>query len=61
MTRGHNGAAPPFMWGSFIPYSMPVYPGAFGPTLLGFWVLLDTMHLLRCCFEGTLRIAGTSP
>jgi hypothetical protein len=20
------------MWGSFIPYSMPVYPGAFGPT-----------------------------
>jgi|GEM_PF-6611510 hypothetical protein len=49
------------MWGSFIPYSMPVYPGAFGPTLLGFWVLLDTMHLLRCCFEGTLRIAGTSP
>lgn len=19
----------PFMWGSFIPYSMPVYPGAF--------------------------------
>ena len=32
MTRGHNGAASPFMWGSFIPYSMPVYPGAFGPT-----------------------------
>jgi hypothetical protein len=32
MTRGHNGAAPPFMWGSFIPNSMPVYPGAFGPT-----------------------------
>jgi predicted ATPase len=22
------------MWGSFIPYSMPVYPGAFGPTPL---------------------------
>jgi hypothetical protein len=20
------------MWGSFIPYSMPVYPGAIGPT-----------------------------
>ena len=29
MTRGHNGAASPFMWGSFIPFSMPVYPGAF--------------------------------
>jgi hypothetical protein len=34
MTRGHNGAASPFMWGSFIPYSMPVYPGAFSLTLL---------------------------
>jgi len=34
MTRGHNGAAPPFMWGSFIPYSMPVYPGVFGVTPL---------------------------
>jgi len=33
MTRGHNGAAPPFMWGTFTPYSMPVYPGAF-PTSL---------------------------
>jgi len=32
MTRGHNGAAPPFMWGTFTPCSMPVYPGAF-PTL----------------------------
>jgi hypothetical protein len=32
MTRGHDGAASPFMWGSFIPYSMPVYPGAFGQT-----------------------------
>ena len=20
---------PPFLWGSFIPYNMPVYPGAF--------------------------------
>lgn len=29
MTRGHNGAAPPFMWGTFTPCSMPVYPGAF--------------------------------
>jgi len=29
MTRGHDGSATPFMWGSFIPYSMPVYPGAF--------------------------------
>lgn len=34
MTRGHNGAASPFMWGAFIPFSMPVYPGAFGPTPL---------------------------
>ncbi|MEA1922461.1 MAG: hypothetical protein U9N63_07385, partial [Pseudomonadota bacterium] len=32
MTRGHNGAVSPFMWGSFIPYSMPVYPGVFTPT-----------------------------
>ena len=29
MTRGHDGSATLFMWGSFIPYSMPVYPGAF--------------------------------
>ena len=29
MTRGRDGAAIPFTWGSFIPYSMPVYPGAF--------------------------------
>jgi len=29
MTQGHNGAVSPFMWGSFIPYSMPVYPGVF--------------------------------
>ncbi len=28
MTRGRDGAAPPFTWGSFIPCSMPVYPGA---------------------------------
>ena len=33
MTRGHDGAASPFMWGSCIPYSMPVYPGAFDLTL----------------------------
>ena len=32
MTRGRNGAATPFTWGSFIPYSMPVYPGAFEPS-----------------------------
>jgi hypothetical protein len=31
ITRGHNGTASPVMWGSFIPNSMPVYPGAFGP------------------------------
>jgi len=29
MHWGHNGAATPFMLGSFIPYSMPVYPGSF--------------------------------
>ena len=28
MTRGHDGSAIPFMWGSFIPCYMPVYPGA---------------------------------
>ncbi|MCJ7829211.1 MAG: hypothetical protein MUP81_05675, partial [Dehalococcoidia bacterium] len=33
MTRGHNGAAPPFMWGTFTPCSMPVYPGAFATSL----------------------------
>jgi hypothetical protein len=29
MTRGHNGADPPFMWETSTPCSMPVYPGAF--------------------------------
>jgi hypothetical protein len=27
-TRGQNGVASPFLWGSFIPYNVPVYPGA---------------------------------
>jgi len=41
MTRGHNGAAPPFMWGTFTPYSMPVYPGAFttSPRCAHNWIL----------------------
>jgi hypothetical protein len=34
MTRGHNGAAPPFMWETFTPCSMPVYPGAFATSPL---------------------------
>ena len=42
MTRGHDGAAIPFMWGSFIPYSMPVYPGAFRTSpLLPFLTIPD--------------------
>ena len=35
MTRGRDGTATPFTWDSFIPYSMPVYPGAFGQTPFG--------------------------
>ncbi len=31
-TRGQDGVASPFLWGSFIPYNMPVYPGAFSKT-----------------------------
>jgi hypothetical protein len=27
-TRGQNGVASPFLWGSLIPYNVPVYPGA---------------------------------
>jgi hypothetical protein len=27
-TRGQNGVASSFLWGSFIPYNVPVYPGA---------------------------------
>ena len=27
-TRGQNGVASPFPWGSPIPYNVPVYPGA---------------------------------
>ncbi len=30
-TRGQNGVASPFLWGSFIPYNVPVYPGALCP------------------------------
>jgi len=31
MTRGRDGAAIPFTWGSFIPYSMPVLSRRFLP------------------------------
>jgi hypothetical protein len=31
--RGQNGVASPFLWGAFIPYNVPVYPGAFCPPL----------------------------
>jgi hypothetical protein len=30
-TRGQNGVASPFLWGSIIPYNVPVYPGALRP------------------------------
>jgi hypothetical protein len=33
-TRGQNGVASPFLWGSFNSYNVPVYPGALCHRLL---------------------------
>ena len=46
MTRGYDGSANPFMWGSFIPYSMPVYPGAFitSPEINPDWSINKNCH-----------------
>ena len=57
MTRGRDVAATPFTWGSFIPCFMPVYPGAFEPTLLAFFFQTN----LTISFSVFLSIFGIMP
>jgi hypothetical protein len=46
------------MWGSFIPYSMPVYPGAFGPPPEPFRVRSANTFTPE---KGKLEILGPQP
>ena len=49
-TRGQNGVASPFLWGSCIPYNVPVYPGALCPRNSR---TEDAPELM--CFAGEMR------
>jgi len=55
-TRGQDGVASPFLWGSFVPYNMPVYPGALRHLVLRHLVFQSRDSLLA-----SYRYAAVSP
>ena len=65
IARGHDGSTTPFMWGSFIPDSMPVYPGAFRMSSLSIQYLKYDMtlffsYIVTCSFISD-RLISVSP